>query len=107
MTDEGLEGTAERTDGVLFTEEASIPGARLLSLVKVELGKGKTVQDVRAELARRTRRLGGDAVVGFRYGQRGNTWSRSPQAGTGGEHWFGEGRAVKLQTDEPEPAEGG
>lgn len=85
------------TDGVFFTEAPAIDGARSLGSVKVEIGgQNKDLRWVKAELAKRVRAQGGDGLVAFQYGQRGNPWWRSLSGLVDAEHWYGSGVAVKL-----------
>lgn len=89
----GVVGT--ELDGVFFTEASSIEGARDLGEVKVEIGgQNKDIRAVKAELVKRVRALNGNALVGFKYGQKGNPWYRSITGLFDAEHWHGSGRAV-------------
>ena len=83
-------------DGVFFTEASSIPGAEELGELKVKInGQNKDLRAVKAELARRVKGKGGNALVAFTYGQRGNAWWQSFGA-VDAEHWYGNGRAVRI-----------
>lgn len=87
--------TGSELDGVFFTEAPSIDGARDLGEVKVEIGgQNKDILAVKAALAQRVVSLGGNALVGFTYGQKGNPWYRSITGLFDAEHWHGSGRAV-------------
>lgn len=88
----GVSGS--EVDGVFFTEAASIEGARDLGEVKVKVGgQNKDIRAVKAELAKKVKSLNGSALVGFTYGQRGNSWFDS-LGWFDSEHWYGSGRAV-------------
>ena len=87
-------------DGVFFTEAEAIAGARSLGAVTVKLGgQNKDLRDIKAALAREVARRGGNGLVKFRYGQRGNPWYRSLSGLLDAEHWYGEGEAVSLPAD--------
>lgn len=82
-------------DGVFFTEASSVDGARDLGEVKIEIaGQNKDIREVKTELAKKVRTLGGNALVGFAYGQKSNPWYRSITGLFDAEHWHGSGRAV-------------
>jgi len=83
-------------DGVFFTESPTLDGARDLGEVKVKVGgQNKDIRAVKAELAKKVRALNGNALVGFTYGQRGNSWFASFGL-VDSEHWYGSGRAVSA-----------
>jgi hypothetical protein len=84
-------------DGVFFTEAISIEGAHVLGPVKIELGgQNKGLRFVKAELVKAVRAKGGDGLLAFEYGQRGNPWWRSLSGFVDAEHWYGSGIAVRL-----------
>lgn len=86
--------TGSEVDGVFFTEVRSIEGARDLGEVKVKVGgQNKDIRAVKSELAKKVQALNGTALVGFSYGQRGNSWLDS-LGWFDSEHWYGSGRAV-------------
>ncbi len=86
--------TGSELDGIFFTEAASIEGARNLGEVKVKVGgQNKDIRAVKGELAKKVKTLSGNALVGFAYGQRGNSWLDS-FGWFDSEHWYGSGRAV-------------
>jgi hypothetical protein len=88
----GVTGT--ELDGIFFTEASDIDGARRLGDVKVKVGgQNKDIRAVKAELAKKVRALNGNALVGFTYGQRGNSWWDSFGI-FDSEHWYGAGTAV-------------
>lgn len=89
-------------EDVFFTESSSIVGARDLGEVKVELGgQNKDLRFVKEALAKDVRRRGGNGLVSFAYGQRGNPWWRSLSGFLDAEHWYGSGRAVVLPPEAP------
>lgn len=82
-------------DGVFFTEASMIEGARDLGPVTVEVGgQNKDIRAVKAALAQKVKAQGGNALVDFTYGQKGNPWYRSLTGLFDAEHWHGSGRAV-------------
>ena len=88
----GVAGT--ELDGVFFTEAPSIDGARDLGEVTVKVGgQNKDIRAVKAELAKKVLARNGNALIAFKYGQRGNSWFNS-LGWIDGEHWYGAGRAV-------------
>ena len=92
--------TGSETGGVYFTEAPSITGAREIGPVKVELGgQNKDLRHVKEALAAEVRNRGGDGLLAFTYGQRGNPWWRSLSGLLDAEHWYGSGRAVVLPRD--------
>jgi hypothetical protein len=83
-------------DGIFFTEAQEIEGAKPIGEVKVKVdGQNKDLRDVKAALAREVRSKGGDGLVRFQYGQRGNPWWKS-SGFFDAEHWYGSGYAVRL-----------
>lgn len=84
-------------DDIFFTESGTVEGARDLGPVEVKIdGQNKDLRDVKAELVKKVRKLGGNGLVGFEYGQQGNPWYRSLSGLLDAEHWYGRGRAVVL-----------
>lgn len=90
----GLSGT--EVDGVFFTE------GRLLDLrsqghVHVEISRqNSNLAEIKQEMARRAVRLGGNAIVGFTYGQRAHGWLKLLSFSWDTESWYGDGEAVSL-----------
>jgi hypothetical protein len=83
--------------GVFFTESSSVAGAADLGEVSVKIsGQNKDLRAVKAALAATVRERGGDGLVAFAYGQRGNPWWKSLSGLMDAEHWYGSGHAVKL-----------
>lgn len=100
LTRHGVLGS--ETDGIFFTEASSVPGAQDLGPVEVKIGgQNKDLRDIKAALAREIRRRGGNGLVGFAYGQRGNPWWKSLSGLLDAEHWYGSGRAVVLPPNGP------
>ena len=84
-------------DGIFLTESKTVEGARDLGPVEVKLnGQNKDLRAVKAELVKKVRSLGGNGLVTFEYGQRGNPWYRSLSGLLDAEHWYGKGHAVVL-----------
>ena len=80
----GLRGTYH--DGVFFTE-AEAPGARIEAkpvTAKIP-GQNANLTQLKSLLAREVSRRGGNALVGFVYGQKGNLlgWDASAWRGSG------------------------
>ena len=60
----------------------------------------KNLDDVKAQLAQKTKELGGNAVVNFKYGQKNTSWIKSLLLRFDDNvNWFGEGMAVLLPED--------
>ena len=94
-TQHGVSGN--ELDGVFFTEASSIPGAEELGEIKVTVnGQNKDLRAVKSELARQVKSKGGNGLVAFKYGQRGNPWWKSLSGVMDAEHWYGTGRAVRF-----------
>jgi hypothetical protein len=91
----GVRGS--EADGVFFTEAAAIEGARALGEVEIKIGgQNKDIRDVKRELARAVIAKGGNALVAFKDGQRGNSWFNS-LGWFDSEHWYGSGMAVVVR----------
>lgn len=83
-------------DGVFFTEAEPI-GARILTRVKVEISRQNAdLREVKAELAKKVKAVGGNALVGFRYGQKAHPWWQMFALKWDSESWYGEGTAADL-----------
>jgi hypothetical protein len=83
-------------EGIFFTEAASIQGAEVLGEVKVKIaGQNKDLRHVKEQLAREVVKKGGNGLVRFAYGQRGNSWWNSSGL-FDAEHWYGSGYAVRV-----------
>ena len=89
-------------DGILFAEY-DLPQAIILSKVTVniddKLGVGsqlKNLDDIKRELAQRVKRLGGNALVRFEYGQKHVSFWRSLLS-LDEIAWYGSGFAAKLK----------
>jgi hypothetical protein len=97
MTLERFGVVGSELDGVFFTEARAIAGSEELGPVKVEIGgQNKDLRNVKAKLAEEVRRRGGDGLIQFAYGQRGNPWWRSLSGLLDAEHWYGSGVVVRL-----------
>lgn len=84
-------------EGLFFTEASGVDGAQVLGPVKVELGgQNKDLRHIKEALAREIRARGGNGLVAFQYGQRGNPWWRSLSGLIDAEHWYGSGQVVRL-----------
>jgi hypothetical protein len=92
-------------DGIFFTEEP-MEHCRLSSKpVKVEISRqNSNLQQVKQQLAQRVRKAGGNALVGFRYGQRSHSivkqvltfkWDT--------ESWHGSGYAARMGASSQQP----
>lgn len=87
--------TGSEVNGVFFTEAPGLVGARQLGEVRVEIGgQNKDIRAVKAALSEKVLALHGNALVGFKYGQKGNPWYRSLTGLFDAEHWYGSGTAV-------------
>lgn len=85
------------TEGIFFTEAAAIDGASSLGEVAVQInGQNKDLRDVKVALVKEVRKRGGDGLISFTYGQRGNPWWKSLSGYFDAEHWYGNGIAVRL-----------
>jgi hypothetical protein len=86
------------SDGVFFTEELR-PECRLSErLLRVEISRqNSNLQQVKHRLARKVLSAGGNALVGFRYGQRSHPiWKQVFTFKWDTESWHGEGYAARL-----------
>jgi hypothetical protein len=89
-------------EGIFFTEATSIQGARELGPARVQIGgQNRDLRHVKAALAAKVRGMGGNGLVRFTYGQRGNPWYRSLSGLFDAEHWYGEGIVVILPPNQP------
>lgn len=60
----------------------------------------KNLDDVKDQLAEKTRALGGNAVIYFKYGQKSTSWLRSLFLSLDDNvNWYGDGQAVLLSVD--------
>jgi hypothetical protein len=91
----GLRGSVH--DGIFFTEYPA-PDARAVGRVTVAISRqNSNLFEVKTQMAIRAHRLGANAIVTFRYGQRahrGLTLLSLFKWDT--ESWYGEGDAVVL-----------
>lgn len=89
--------TGSEAGGIFFTEAPAIEGASVLGSVTVSLdGQNKDLRAIKAALVKEVQRRGGDGLVEFKYGQRGNPWWKSLSGLLDAEHWYGSGIAVRL-----------
>ena len=90
--------TGTEVSGVFFTESLPHPGLVTLGRVSVHRSRqNSNLTEIKRLMAAEAARLGANAIVGFRYGQRAHKWWQ--QAFTfkwDTESWFGEGEAVRL-----------
>ena len=81
----GVRGS--EAEGVFFTEAESVVGADLGKVKVTCQGQNKNLNDVKRELARRVREMGGDVLVAFKYEQKTGFW---------GDSWHGSGRVIRA-----------
>jgi hypothetical protein len=82
--------------GVFFTEHPA-PEVPRLGRVDTEISRQNAdLNAVKAALAEQVARLGGNALVGFRYGQRAHRGMELLAFKWDTESWYGEGDAVAL-----------
>ena len=75
----------------LFFTEHSIPGAPVMKHLRVRLnGQNRNLNDVKRALAKRATKVGANAVMNFRYGQKRGFFNWDDMS------WFGEGDAVVV-----------
>lgn len=90
----GVKGTV--CDGVFFTEQR-VAGAQPLRYVHVEISRqNANLFEVKRQMAAQVKSAGGNAVLGFTYGQRSHSWWQLAMPKWDTESWHGEGDAVKL-----------
>jgi len=90
----GVKGTVQ--DGVFFTE-SSIPGAKLVKHLHVEISRqNSTLSELKARLASEAKACGGTALTAFRYGQKKHHWTELFAFKWDTESWHGEGDAVVI-----------
>jgi hypothetical protein len=92
----GLNGT--ETDGIFFTESHAPPGTSILYDISVRRNRqNSNLGEVKTLMAAEARRVGANAVVRFKYGQRSHKWwEQMFTFRWDSESWFGEGQAVLL-----------
>ena len=90
----GVKGTVH--DGIFFSE-SSIPEAKLVKHVHVEISRqNSTLSEVKSRLASEVRACGGTALAAFRYGQKKHHWTQLVAFKWDTESWHGEGDAVII-----------
>jgi hypothetical protein len=87
-------------EGVLITESKHVTGAKYLGPVSVEINRqNSNLAAVRLRLAQEVRRLGGNCLGGFEYGQRAHRWWQLFAFRWDTEMWFGKGDALYLDEE--------
>lgn len=82
--------------GVFFTEDTP-SAARPIARVTVEISRqNSNLTEVKAELARKVKAAGGNALISFRYGQKAHPWWQMLALKWDSESWYGEGTAAVL-----------
>jgi hypothetical protein len=99
-----------KTDGVFFTEASNLDGQRVIGEVSWKAsGQNQDLRYVKAQLAKRVRDKGGNALIKFTYGQKGRSWFNSGGL-VDSENWYGAGIAVTIDLadvdDVPDRASG-
>ena len=85
-----------KVDGVFFTEAAELEGMQIIGPIEWSAaGQNQDLRYVKAGLAAAAIEIGANAVVEYKYGQRGRSWLGS-LGGVDGEKWYGSGVAVKI-----------
>jgi hypothetical protein len=92
----GVRGTSY--EGLFFTEKPLI-GASVTKHIRVKLtGQNRSLNDVKKAMAKQAHRVGANAVMNFRYGQKRGFFSWDDMS------WFGEGDAVSWLGSEESDA---
>lgn len=90
----GVKGTV--CDEIFFTEQ-SVAGIQSLRHIHVEISRqNANLTELKLEMARQAKAAGGNAVIGFKYGQRSHSWWQLALPKWDTESWHGEGEAVRL-----------
>jgi hypothetical protein len=85
-----------KVDGIFFTEASELNGMQVIGPIEWSaVGQNQDLRYVKAGLAAAAKKLGANAVVEYKYGQRGRGWFGS-LGGVDGEKWYGSGLAVKI-----------
>jgi hypothetical protein len=94
----GVAGT--EVDGIFFTEAPAPPGTRVLAPIAVRKKRQNwDLARIKISMATEAARLGANAVVSFRYGQRSHKWYELMLPRWDTEGWYGEGEAAVLPSD--------
>lgn len=90
--------TGNEFDGVFFSELLAPPGTSQLGTVLVTINRqNANLLEVKSRMAADAKRMGANAIVGFKYGQRSHKWWQLIFTFKwDSEGWFGEGTAVRL-----------
>jgi hypothetical protein len=93
---DGIRGTL--FDGIFFTEDPALHCRLTKKLLKVEISRqNASLQQVKKRLARLARDAGGNALVGFTYGQRSHSiWQQLFTFKWDTESWHGQGYAAAI-----------
>ena len=76
-------------DGIFFTESAITDAHTVCGQVKSDKNRiNANLGIIKAMLAEKAKKLGADAIINFKYGQKSSFLSETK--------WFGEGIAIKL-----------
>lgn len=87
------------TDGVFFTEAKALAGQEVVGDVAWQAsGQNQDLRYVKAQLAKKVREMGANALVQFAYGQRGRHWLNSGGL-VDSENWYGAGVAVTIDRE--------
>lgn len=96
MKNASIPGSTE-FDGVVFSEHP-LPGVTILRRISVEISRqNSNLDQVRKQMAAEAIRIGANAIMNFRYGQRAHQWWQllfTLKWDT--ESWYGEGDAVRV-----------
>jgi len=88
-----------KTDGVFFTEGKELEGQRVIGQVDWKAsGQNQDLRYVKANLAKKVRDAGGNALVQFTYGQKGRHWFNSGGL-VDSENWYGAGTVVSINLE--------
>ena len=92
----GLQGNL--FNNIFFSESMPPPGTPVISRVSVAVNRqNSNLVEVKTRLARDAERIGANAVVNFKYGQKSHKWWQLVfTLKWDSEGWFGEGDAVRL-----------
>ena len=60
----------------------------------------KNLDNVKAQLAEKAKKLGANAIINFKYGQKNTSWFRSLLLSLDDNvNWYGDGEAVKISNE--------
>ena len=90
----GVRGTV--CMGIFFTED-NMPSAVTIKQVSVEISRQNlNLLEVKKEMANQASKVGANAIMNFRYGQRKHDFMKMLSFRWDSESWHGEGIAVKI-----------